>query len=199
VGVPFEEVVIRLDRPETAASIHRHSPSGRVPALRHGELLIWESLAICEYLAERFPAAGLWPEEISARAVARAVSAEMHAGFAALRAAMTMNIRGSGLPAERTSAVEQDIARIIAIWEECRGRWGGGGPFLFGRFGIADAMFAPVVTRFKTYGVGTTGAAAAYVDRVWSSPAMLEWRAAAAAEPWSIEKYEPQVTASGRG
>ena len=158
-GVAFEEVVISLRREETAAEIARHSPGGKVPALRHGELVVWESIAILEYIAEAFPEARLWPRQREARAVARAVSAEMHAGFAALRTHMPMNIRGSKPGRGRTPEVEKDIRRVVALWADCRMRFGAGGPFLFGGFGNADAMYAPVVTRFATYAVTLEGAA----------------------------------------
>jgi glutathione S-transferase len=190
VGVPFEEVVIPLDRTETRASILAHSPSGRVPALRHGDLQVWDSLAICEYLAERFPAARLWPVDVAARATARSVSAEMHSGFAAMRNLMNMNIRRHPSSVTMTSDVRVDIDRVTALWTDCRQRFGRGGDFLFGEFSIADAMYAPVVTRMKSYAVGLEGEAAAYAEAVWEMPAMVEWRAAAAAEPWSIAKYE---------
>ncbi|MCI0672885.1 MAG: glutathione S-transferase family protein [Myxococcaceae bacterium] len=189
-GQPFEEVVIALDRPDTAANIASHSPSGRVPALRHGELTVWDSLSICEYLAETFPQAQLWPQDPAARAVARSVSAEMHSGFGALRQNLGMNIRarkpGVGLTAP---GVAEDIARIQALWTECRTRFGAGGPFLFGRFSIADAMFAPVVTRFVTYGVLLDATLAAYRDAVLALPAMEAWTRAALAEP-PVARYE---------
>jgi glutathione S-transferase len=183
-GAPFEEVVIALDAPDTAANIARHSPSGKVPLLRHGELRIWDSLAICEYVAELFPQARLWPEERAARATARSVSAEMHSGFMALRTHCAMNIRarkpGVGLD---QPGVAQDVARIQQLWTECRQAHGAGGPFLFGAFSIADAMFAPVVTRFVTYGVALEGALGAYRDAVLALPGMQAWTRAAEAEP----------------
>jgi glutathione S-transferase len=189
-GQPFQEVVVALDAPDTAANIARHSPSGRVPVLRHGALSIWDSLAICEYLAETFPAARLWPEDKAARAVARAVTAEMHSGFAALRQNLPMNIRarraGQGHDAP---GVKDDIRRVLALWSECRARYGQGGPFLFGAFSIADAFYAPVVTRFVTYGVELDAGAAAYRDAVLGLPAMRRWVEAAAAEP-PVQRYE---------
>jgi glutathione S-transferase len=189
-GAPFVEVVIALDAPDTAASIARHSPSGRVPLLRHGELRVWDSLAICEYLAELFPEAQLWPADRAARAVARSVSAEMHSGFAALRTHCTMNIRarkpGVGLD---QPGVAQDVARIQQLWTQCRQGHGAGGPFLFGAFSIADAMFAPVVTRFVTYGVEWEAGLAAYRDAVLALPGMQAWTRAALAEP-PVARYE---------
>ena len=188
-GAPFEEVVILLDRPETKAEIARHSPSGRVPALRDGEVVVWDSLAIAEYLAERFPDAGLWPSDPQARAIARAVSAEMHSGFSALRQNMPMNMRASAPGRGRAPGVDEDLARIFAIWRECRGRFGAGGPFLFGRRSIADAMYAPVVSRLTTYGVALDETAAAYSRAIWELPAMQRWLAASRSEP-AASKYE---------
>ncbi len=188
-GADFEEVVIPLDQPETKAAIRAHSPSGRVPALKHGDLTLWDSLAIGEYLAECFPEAGLWPEDPKLRAQARCIAAEMHAGFAALREHLPMDLsrrfpgRGQDAP-----GVAADILRIVEIWEVCRQSFGRDGDFLFGRFGIVDAFFAPVVGRFVTYGVSLEGATAAYRDAVWSCPAMKKWRAAAEAEPWVIDQ-----------
>jgi glutathione S-transferase len=180
-GAPMREVEIQLDRPDTRESILRVSPSGRVPVLHDGDVVVWESLAICEYLAERFPAAGLWPDDAAARAPARAVSCEMHSGFAALRGELSMDIRAR---IERTpsAAALADIARITSIWRECRRRHGDGGEFLFGRFGIADCMFAPVATRFRTYGVGVDEVSQRWCDAIVSWPAMREWIAAAERE-----------------
>ena len=181
-GAPFEEIVIPLDTPETHGRILEHSPSGRVPALKDGEQVVWESLAICEYLAERFPDAGLWPSDADARAQARAVAAEMHAGFADLRQDMSFEC-GADRPGEgHTSGALADIARIAAMWRECRARFGAGGDFLFGAFGIADCMYAPVVSRLITYAEPLDDAAGAYVEAVWALPAMREWAAAARAE-----------------
>jgi glutathione S-transferase len=189
-GQPFQEVVVALDAPDTAAHIARYSPSGRVPVLRHGELTLWDSLAICEYLAESFPEARLWPEDRAARAVARSVTAEMHSGFAALRQSLPMNIRarrpGQG---QDVPGVRADVQRIQALWSECRQRFGQGGPFLFGAFSIADAFYAPVVTRFVTYGVELDAVGAAYRDAVLGLPAMRRWTEEAAAEP-PVKRYE---------
>ncbi|XXF78955.1 glutathione S-transferase family protein [Myxococcaceae bacterium GXIMD 01537] len=183
-GQPFREVVIALDQPDTAAQISPHSPSGRVPALRHGELLIWDSLAICEYLAETFPAAKLWPQDKAARAVARSVTAEMHSGFSALRSNMAMDIRGRK-PGKGHDApgVKEDIQRIQQLWNECRARYGQGGSFLFGHFTIADAFYAPVVTRFVTYDVKVDAVGAAYRDAILALPAFQKWAQEGATEP----------------
>jgi glutathione S-transferase len=182
-AAPFDEVVIPLDTPETRQKILAHSPSGRVPALKVDGQVIWESLAICEYLAERFPEAGLWPADAPARAHARAVAAEMHAGFAALREHMPFACAERHSGAGRTAETVADIERIGEIWRDCRARFGAGGDFLFGAFGVADCMYAPVVSRFVTYQVALDDIGAAYVDAVWGHPAMQAWVAAAAAEP----------------
>lgn len=189
-GAEFDEIRIPLDQPDTRTRIVEHSPAGKVPVLRHGALMVWESLAICEYLAERFPAAGLWPDDDAARAHARAVACEMHAGFAALRKAMPMNCRAA-LPGKGHSPeADADIARIAEIWRQCRDKFGAGGDFLFGRFGVADAMFAPVASRFTTYAVKLDPVAQAYVDAVLALPAMQAWYEAANAEPERIEREE---------
>ena len=192
-GTAYDEVVIPLDQPDTKSAIRAHTPSGRVPTLKHGDLVIWDSLAIGEYLAERFPDAGLWPSDPAARARARSICAEMHAGFPALRENLPMDLRnrppGQGV---RAHGVAADIMRIAEIWEVCRQEHGRAGDFLFGGFGIADAFFAPVVGRFVTYGVALEGATAAYRDAVWSWPAMKRWRAAGEAEPWVIEQHKVQ-------
>lgn len=180
-GLPFREVLISLRRPETKAEILHYSPSGKVPLLIDGDLRIWDSLAICEYLAERQPAAGLWPDAADARAVARAVSAEMHAGFMALRRDYSMDI-ARRFPDQGSAEAKADAARVLEMWRNCRQRFGAGGDFLFGRFGIADCMFAPVVTRFRTYGLALDAVCQAYSDAVFAHPAMREWCRAAEAE-----------------
>lgn len=190
-GAAFEEIVVPLDRPETRAAIRRYSPSGRVPVLRTGGLTVWDTLAIVEYLHERGPGSGLWPAAPEARAVARSAAAEMHAGFATLRRELPMDLKRApappgSLPAP-AGALAEEVARVLALWAECRARFGGAGEFLFGDFGAADAFYAPVVTRFVTYGMALEGPAAAYRDAVMAWPAVREWIAAAAAEPWVIE------------
>lgn len=188
-GLAFAETVIPLRQPDTAARIAEHSPSGRVPSLIHAGLTVWDSLAICEYVAELAPEAGLWPADRAARAVARAVSAEMHSGFVSLRTSMPMNLKGDRKGQGMTDATAADIARIEALWADMRARFGipAGGPFLFGAFTIADAMFAPVVTRLETYGVAVSPESRAYMDAVLALPAMREWIAAAKEEPWEFE------------
>jgi glutathione S-transferase len=189
-GAEFDEVVIPLDEAATKAEILKHSPSGRVPALKRGSLVVWDSLAICEYLAEAFPEAKLWPADEAARAVARSVSAEMHSGFSALRSHWPMNVRSSFPNRGVTPEVHADILRIQAIWKDCRRRFGAGGPFLFGTFGNADCMYAPVVSRFRTYKAELEEESKAYVDAVWAHPIVQEWATAAENEPWINEKYE---------
>jgi glutathione S-transferase len=180
-GVDFEEVVIPLYVPGAKEAILRHSPAGHVPVLRDGAVTVWDSLAICEYAAELAPDAGLWPAAPAARAHARSISAEMHAGFSALRHALPMNLRARvRLPL--APAVRADIDRVVAIWEDCRARSGAGGPFLFGAFTIADAMYAPVVTRFHSYGVALPPASQAYADAVRALAPMREWAEAGLAE-----------------
>ncbi len=180
VNQPFEEERILLDRADTRERILKVSPAGHVPCLIDGQLTIWDSLAIIEYLAEHFPQ--LWPTSPSERAVARAISAEMHSGFQALRSQMPMNIRRSLPSRGHSPESESDIARIVQIWTECRQRYGIGGPYLFGAFSAADAMFAPICFRFQTYGVEPQGQAGAWLASMLSHPAMKEWEAAARAE-----------------
>ena len=175
--VEFDEVLITLRQPETKAEILKHSPSGKVPCLIHGALTIWDSLAICEYLAELHPT--LWPEGREARAVARAVSAEMHSGFPNLRNVCSMDVCEITPLAEIPPEVEVEIARIKALWNDCRARFGAGGPFLFGRFSVADAMYAPVVSRFTTFAIPLDPVCQAYSDAIWSLPAMQDWKRAA--------------------
>lgn len=183
-GLAFEEIRVRLRCAATKADILKHSPSGKVPCLIDGagdaQMVVWDSLAICETLAEQAPT--LWPAARAARAEARAISAEMHSGFAALRNAMGMDICASYPGAGRTPEVDADIARIVAIWENCRARYAAGGPFLFGSFSIADAMYAPVVWRFTTYAVDLPPASRAWMDVMLALPAMREWQAGALAE-----------------
>ena len=189
-GAEFDEVRIPLRRPTTRAEILKHSPAGKVPVLHDSGVTVYESLAVCEYLAEKFPAARLWPEDMGARALARAVSAEMHAGFASLRSDMPMNCRAH-LPGKgATLAALTDVARIEAIWNDCRGRYGGEGDFLFGRFSVADAMFAPVASRFATYEPGLGPTAKAYVEAIHALSAMQEWIEAARAEPEQLVDME---------
>jgi glutathione S-transferase len=179
-GIPFAEECIRLRQPDSKAEILRHTPSGKVPALKTRTGVVWDSLAILEYLAERHPEHRLWPQDEEARAAARSIAAEMHAGFVTLRNDMPVDLL-SRLPSPPMSAaLEADLRRIAAIWKDTRARFGQGGPFLFGAFTNVDAMYAPVATRFRTYGVdlaryGDEGTGAAYAEAVLALPAMAEW------------------------
>ncbi len=187
--LPFEERRIALYVTGAKEEILRDSPSGKVPCLVDGAVRVWESLAILEYLAETHPQ--LWPAAPAARAVARSISAEMHAGFAQLRQHMSMNVRKRYPGKGRTPEVLQEIGRIAALWSECRARFGGSGPYLFGRFSAADCMYAPVVLRFRTYEVDSPADCRAYCEAMLALPAMREWIAAAEAEREVIEKFEP--------
>jgi glutathione S-transferase len=191
-GIDFEELCISLYVDGAREQILRHSPAGKVPILRDGDRLVFDSLAICEYAAELAPGARLWPADAGARAHARSISAEMHSGFTALRGAMQMNVRERGrrLAVPASEAVHADVARITAIFEECRARHAAAGPFLFGAFTIADAMFAPVVTRFATYSVALPVASQAYADAVLDLAPMREWVRDGAAETERIDSAE---------
>ena len=189
VGIAFEERLISLNDPEFKRAIAPVSQNGKVPALDDDGVHVWESLAILEYLAEKFPHAGLWPADPSARAHARAVAAEMHGGFAALRGECPMNFWRPVKRRELSADALADVARIDAMWSECRLRYGG--PFLFGAFGAADAMYAPVVSRFYTYAVEVGERSRAYIDAVMALPGWREWKEAALKEPWILPYDEP--------
>jgi glutathione S-transferase len=181
-GAPFDEVMVRLKQPTTASEIAKHSPSGKVPVLKDGALAIWESIAICEHLAERFPDAQLWPADAAERAVARSVVSEMHAGFTALRSEMPCNVtlRTTKAPSE---AVRKDVARLTSVFRTLRAEHAGAGPYLFGRWSIADAFFTPVATRFRTYGVALGDETAeAYCAALLADEAFLVWERDAIAE-----------------
>ena len=187
-GFNFGEIDIPLFLSSTRERILSHSPSGKVPCLNDSGVVVWDSLAIGEYLAEKQPT--LLPADAVARATARAVSAEMHAGFRDLRTHMPMNIRKDYRGFGRSPDVDEDIARIIAIWNDCRTRFGEGGPYLFGHFTLADAAFAPVCFRCKTYGLEVTGVAADYLATMLANEHMQEWEAAARAETESIDSED---------
>ena len=189
-GLPFRETTISLGQDATSTEIKKHSAAGKVPVLKHGDITVWDSLAILDYLADAFYDRHWWPSDPHARAMARSISAEMHSGFQALRSNMPMNVRRHWPERGRAPGVAEDVARITTIWREARARFGQEGPFLFGRFSHADAMYAPVVTRFKTYVVDVDPASQAYCDAILALPAMREWYDLAAKEPWVIEKYE---------
>lgn len=182
--IPFDEQLVRFQQPDTREELQRHSPSGLVPALKApaGEI-IWDSLAIAETLAEWYPQKTMWPEELSARAHARCLSAEMHSGFSNLRTVWPMDVRKEHVGLSIPAVVKKDLARICELWTDARSRFGADGPFLYGSFSIADAMYAPVVSRIRTYGpVAMFGELNDYMEAVWNLPAMQEWRASALEE-----------------
>lgn len=187
-GVPFADEVIPFDFPAGNPKFKAISPTGRVPVLHHGDVRVWESLAIIEYVAELFPDKGIWPEDAGARAEARAISMEMLSGFRALRNACPMNIRREPRAIALPDGVTDDVARIETMWKEALAR--SGGPFLFGAFSAADAMYAPVVNRFETYRLTQDDAVLAYIARVKAHPAWQKWQAAALAEPWIVPEDE---------
>ena len=195
--IGFDEVVIPMDRPATRAEMLRHAPTGKCPALRDGEVAVWDSLAIVEYLAERHPDLPIWPVDRAARATARSIAAEMHAGFATLRTAMPMNtrrvpprpLRDVGGSAETQDQLRGEVARVEAAWRDARTLFAGGGAFLFGAFSAADAMFAPVVSRLRTYAVPVAADTRAYMEAIAALPAWRDWHAEAEAEGW----HRPQT------
>lgn len=193
-GIPFDEEVIPLRRPETAARIAAVSPNHKVPLLIDGDMKIWESIAILDHLADRFPEKGLWPADPAAKAHARAICAEMHAGFQALRGFHPFHALRAPRPrsAPMPDPVKADLTRVAAIWTEARGRFGAGGPYLYGRVSIADAMYAPVVNRFQAYAVEASGEVAAYIATMTATSAWTRWVAEAAREPadWRILESE---------
>ncbi|MET4806963.1 glutathione S-transferase family protein [Limibacillus sp. MBR-115] len=185
-GVDFEEVVIPLDRPDTAEKLRQWSPSLRVPVLQHGDLTIWDSLAISEYLADTFPEAKLWPQDAEARAIARCLAAEMHSGFADLREELPMDMRARRERPAMRAATKRDIARIVELWEGARAQYASRGPFLMGEFSIADAFHAPLVSRFLTYDIDLPKASEAYCDTITDYPPFAEWYRLAKQEKWVI-------------
>lgn len=189
-GIPFEDRVISLDDPIFKAELARLTPAGKVPVLIDGDRHIWESLAIIEYVAEKFPDAKVWPVDTAARAHARVISSEMHAGFAALRKHCAMNLARPQKKRELTPEVEADVARIEEMWADCRRRSGKSGPFLFGAACAADAMYAPVVSRFHTYAIDVGDEARAYMKAVMGLPAWIEWEKAALQESWVLQRGE---------
>ncbi len=190
-GIPFEEQVIPLYQPGSREQVLKFSPAGKVPVLIDDGQPIWESLAILEYLAEKFPKAGLWPEDARGRSHARVVANEMHGSFQALRRNCPMNL---WLPPQRRPQPDEvmaDVRRIDALWSDCRTRFGQSGAFLFGPFGAADAMYAPVVSRLHSYGLEVSNVARAYMDAIMALPAWTEWLDAALKEPWVMQGNEP--------
>jgi glutathione S-transferase len=189
-GIAFDEITIPLAQETTRAEILRHTPSGKCPALRDGAIVVWDSLAIVEYLAETFPRIAIWPRLRAARAQARSLAAEMHSGFANLRASLPMNMRRKVKKLELGQEAVADVARIESAFAAVRAEFGQAGHFLFGDFSAADAMFAPVVNRLHVYDVDVSEGTRRYMDHVMALPAWQEWAAQAQAEPWVIDKYE---------
>ncbi|MCV9935929.1 glutathione S-transferase family protein [Boseaceae bacterium BT-24-1] len=193
-GIPFEEVLVpfgpTFDDPEWKRTVAEYTPARKVPSLVDGAIAVWDSIAIIEYLAETHPELPIWPRDPAARALARSISAEMHSSFAALRSNCPMNLAWVHPARDRGEAVAADIARVTEIWRDARQRFGAGGPFLFGEFSAADAMFAPVASRFTTYSVALDPVSAAYVETVQGTPGFQAWREAALAEPWIVSEDE---------
>src|SRR5947209_3488703 len=189
-GIVFDEEVISLYDDAAKAKILAHSPAGKVPILIDGELRVWESLAILEYAAEKFPNTGLWPSDPAVRAHARAISTEMHAGFAALREECGMNFWRPSAKRALSPDAQANIARVQEIWTDARAEYGAGGPFLFGPFMATDAMYAPVVQRFETYAIDVSAPVEAYMQAMIALPAWQEWRRAALRETWVIPAFE---------
>jgi glutathione S-transferase len=191
-NIPFEEVFIPLytDNPADKQRILSFSRAGKVPSLVDGDITVWDSLAIIEYLAERFPEARLWPEDRAMRAHARSISAEMHSGFVPLRSECGMNLHRPVGPIALSADAKANVARVDEIWRDCRQAYGKGGPFLFGAFTGADAMYAPVVHRFRTYAIDVGAEARAYMETMMALPAFREWTEAGSAETLRIAKFE---------
>jgi glutathione S-transferase len=190
-GIPFAEVQLKFDADARAQGVDAYSPTGLVPVLMAGDAPIWDTLAICESVAEMYPQRGLWPADARARQVARSICAEMHAGFRDLRGSMPMNIRDAHPGKGMSPAVRKDIDRVTAIWQSCRKDYGRSGALLFGGFSVADAYYAPVVMRFMTYAVEVPPIAQAYADAVRALPAVQEWMAAARLETDFVAADEP--------
>ena len=193
LGIAFEEVLIPFgspldNNPDFKTRLAPYTPAGKVPVLIDGDTHVWETLAILEYLAERYPEHRLWPSNTQARAEARVLASEMHAGFAALRGECPMNIRRPIKPRTLGAAAQADVARIESMWQRARAR--SGGPFLFGRFGAVDAMYAPVATRLNTYGIAVSRDTRDYIEAIMALPAFAAWRAAAIAETWIVPEDE---------
>ncbi|WP_114942949.1 glutathione S-transferase family protein [Microvirga calopogonii] len=189
LGVAFDEITIPLDLPDTKAKVLRHSPAGKVPILIDGDVTVWETIAIMEYVGEAY-GAPVWPTDPKARAMARSVAAEMHAGFSGLRSTCPMNLGKKFAQKDRGEGVARDVARFSEIVHQARERFGAGGPFLFGSFTAADAMYAPLVTRLDTYSIALDATTRAYVDAILSLPTFQEWRSAAMKEEWIVDADE---------
>ena len=189
LGVAFDEITIPLDLPDTKEKVLMHSPAGKVPVLIDGDVTVWESIAIMEYVGDAY-GVPVWPEGRKARAMARSVAAEMHAGFSGLRSTCPMNLGKKYAQKDRGESVARDVARFGAIVRDSRERFGAGGPFLFGAFSAADAMYAPLATRLDTYSIALDATTRAYVDTILTLPAFQEWRSAALQEEWIVNADE---------
>lgn len=196
-GIPFAEDFIPLDTPEFAKRVAAYGAGKTVPILKDDDVVVWESLAIIDYAAELFPDQPIWPRDKAARALARAMAAEMHSGFGALRKACPMNIRKRFATLDRGELVSKDVARIEQLWRDARHRFGANGPFLFGAFCAADAMYAPVVTRLETYSIPVSDESRAYMNAVLATPSFRRWHVAAMAEPFIVAADEPDEQAVG--
>lgn len=185
-GIAFDEVLIKFGEPKFTREVKKISGAGRVPILVHGKVKVWDSLAIIEYIAETWPDRDIWPKKKPARAMARSASAEMHSGFHALRNACPMNLRRPPKQIPFTDDVLKDVARLESLWRECRTTHGKGGPFLFGKFCAADAMFAPVVTRLDTFAMDVGEDTRHYMNAVMATEAFNEWKAESAKEKWIV-------------
>jgi len=189
LGIAFDEITVPLDLPDTKAKVLKHSPAGKVPILIDGDVTVWETIAIMEYVGEAY-GAPVWPADRKARAMARSIAAEMHSGFSALRSACPMNLGKKFAQKDRGEAVARDVARFGEIVRQAREQVGTGGPFLFGAFSAADAMYAPLVTRLDTYSIPLDATTRAYADAILILPTFQEWRSAAMEEEWIVEADE---------
>jgi glutathione S-transferase len=185
LGIAFDEITVPLDLPDTKARVLKHSPAGKVPILIDGDVTVWETIAIMEYVGEAY-GAPVWPADRKARAMARSIAAEMHSGFSALRSACPMNLGKKFAQKDRGEAVARDVARFSEIVRQAREQFGAGDPFLFGAFSAADAMYAPLVTRLDTYSIALDATTRAYADAILVLPAFQEWRSAAMEEEWIV-------------
>ncbi len=201
-GLAFEELIVNIGSDDWQAarrSSDEIMPSGKVPILWDGDVVVWDSMAILEYLGDKVGRERFWPKDDAARGMARSAVAEMHSSFQALRGECPMNVRRRIEGVKITDQCRADIVRVLQLWAEARARFGQGGPFLFGTFGAADVFFAPVVSRFITYGIGVPGFAQAYMEALWEQEWMQQWIAAAEEEEWTIEQYERAPAAKSRG
>lgn len=190
MGIPFEEVVIPMARPDSKKKMLKHSPVGKMPALKDGDVIVYESIAVIEYIAEKYPQKNIWPKNKAARALARSLSAEMHAGFQALRQHCPTVFRRPVKARELTPEAALDVARLESAFANTRKAYGRGGPFLFGKFTAVDAMFAPIVTRLHIYDIKVSKTTRAYMDAIMALPAYQAWIKDAAKEKWAIEKFD---------